>query len=370
MEDLRALFVETAPTSLLISGLVIGIVFGAIVFRTNFCTMGGISDMMTFGDTRRFRAWILAIATGMIGTQALAYNEVVDPNTSMYVGASFNWLGNVVGGLLFGFGMVFAGGCASRNVARVGGGDLRALITLIVMGLFAYMSIGGLLATTRQAVQQFGAVDMPSVGSETTSLGTAFANATGYEPAAGGLVLAVILGLSLIAYCLADTKFRKSPIHLFAGIGIGACIIAGWAATGLAFDEFADQVVQPISLTFVRPAGDTIEWMQRSTAIGLPGFGVATVFGGIAGAFLMAQMMGRFRLQTFSDTSDTLRSLFGAALMGMGGVAALGCTVGQAMTGVSTLAAGSFLTFGAIVIGGIAGVRALNYQLMRQAEAA
>lgn len=370
MEQLRTLFVENAPLPLILSGLCIGFIFGAIVLRTNFCTMGGISDMLTFGDTRRFRAWLLAIAVAMIGTQALVYAGIVDTSNTMYVGASFTWLGNLVGGFLFGLGMVYAGGCASRNVARVGSGDLRALVTLIVMGLFAYMAIGGLFAIPRQSVQQFMAIDMPALGTDDTNLGAAVANALGVEKATGGLLLALVLGLAMIAYVFANARFRKSPEHLTAGFVIGLCIVAGWAVTGLAFDEFADEVVRPISLTFVRPTGDALDWIQRSTAIGWPSFGVASVFGAILGAFATAVSMGRFHLQSFADTNDTLRTLFGAALMGIGGVAALGCTVGQAMTGVSTLAIGSFLSFAAIVAGGVAGVRALEWQLMREAEAA
>ncbi|MEO1204811.1 MAG: YeeE/YedE family protein [Pseudomonadota bacterium] len=369
MEELRSFFVDNAPASLMWAGLAIGIAFGAIVFRTNFCTMGGISDMLSFGDTRRFRAWLLAIAVAMIGTQTIQYAGFVDTNTSMYIGSTFTWLGHVLGGLLFGFGMVFSGGCASRNVARVGGGDLRALFTLVVMGLFAYMTIGGIFGLLRQSTQQLMAVDMEDMGQETTNLGTAASAAFGLDPATGGLMFALIFGLVTIGFCFAEPRFRSSWTNILAGVGIGLCIVAGWAATGLAFDEFADTVVSPISLTFVRPSGDTLEWMQRSTAVGLPSFGVATVFGGMLGAFLMAMAMGRFRLQTFTDTSDTLRTLFGAALMGIGGVTALGCTVGQAMTGISTLAIGSFVTFAAIVAGAVFGVRALEYQLMRQAEA-
>ncbi len=370
MEQLRTLFVENAPLPLVLSGLLIGLVFGAIVLRTNFCTMGGISDMLTLGDTRRFRAWLLAIAVAMVGAQALTFAGVVDTSNTMYVGPSFTWLGNLIGGFLFGLGMVYAGGCASRNVARVGSGDLRAVVTLLVMGVFAYMTISGLLALPRQSVQQFMAIDMPALGADDTNLGAAFANAAGLEKATGGLVLALVIAGALAAFIFADARFRKAPVHIFAGLGIGACIVAGWLATGLAYDEFADEIVRPISLTFVRPTGDTIDWIQRSTALGWPSFGVASVFGAIIGAFIAALSMGRFHLQTFADTNDTLRTLAGAALMGIGGVTALGCTVGQAMTGVSTLAIGSFLSFAAIVAGGVAGVRALEWQLMREAEAA
>lgn len=367
MEELRVAFAENAAVYLLISGLLIGAVFGAIVYWTNFCTMGAISDFMTFTDFRRFRSWILAAATGLAATQALAYWGVVDLSLSMYLPTTFNWVGYVLGGLMFGFGMVFSGGCASRNVARVGGGDMRALFTLIVMGIFAYMAIGGLIGPLRASLSQFAAVDLAGSGLETQSIGEVIALGLGWDTATGNFAVAMAIAAAALIYCFADSSFRSAPNAIFAGLGIGLCVAAGWAVTGLAYDEFADVARAPISLTFVRPTGDTLEWMQRYTALGLPDFGVATVFGAILGAFFTALAMGRFHLITFSDVSDTLRSMFGAALMGVGGVMALGCTVGQALTGVSTLAIGSFVTFAAIVAGGMLGVKALERALMAEA---
>ena len=170
----------------------------------------------------------------------------------------------------------------------------------------------------------------------------------------------------MLVYCFGGAGFRTSPVHIWSGIGIGLCAVAGWALTGLAFDEMSDRPTQPISLTYVRPTADAIEWLERYTAARLPGFGVATVFGAILGAFLVAVAKGRYRVTGFADTSDMLRSLMGAMLMGVGGVMALGCTIGQGITGVSTLALGSFLTFAAIVTGGVAGVKALERWLMAQ----
>jgi hypothetical protein len=136
--------------------------------------------------------------------------------------------------------------------------------------------------------------------------------------------------------------------------------VAGWALTGLAFDDMAAKPTPPSSLTYVRPTGDALQWLTLYTAAPMPGFGAASVFGALLGACAASLMMGRFRIATFSDPSDTLRNLAGAALMGIGGVMALGCTVGQAITGVSTLALGSFLTFAAIIAGGFWGLRALE----------
>lgn len=357
---MRDLIQQNPGAWLATGGLVIGLVFGFLVYRTNFCTMGSISDFMSFGDYRRFRAWVLAATVALTGTQLLAAAGLVALEKSMYLAPNLNWFGHIAGGLMFGFGMVFAGGCASRNLARVGGGDLRSLMTLIVMGLFAYMAIGGILGPLRSWLEQATSIDLGGLKLGTQSLG----DLAGRVVAKGHGLAAAAIGLVAVIYCFKDASFRGSPVHIIAGVGVGLCVVAGWALTGLAFDDMADKPTTPISLTYVRPTADTIEWLQRFTAVRMPGFGVTTVLGAILGAFIAAKSMGRFQLSTFSNIGDTKRSLFGAALMGIGGVMALGCTVGQAITGISTLAIGSFLTFGAIVIGGILGMKKLEASLM------
>ncbi len=367
MSSLRDLILQNPSLWLALGGLVIGIVFGFVVYRTNFCTMGSISDFMNFGDYRRFRAWLLATAVAIAGTQALSIAATIPIEKSMYLAPTLNWFGHIAGGLMFGFGMVFAGGCASRNLARTGGGDLRALLTLIVMGLFAYMTIGGIIGPLRANVEQWTAFSLADVGGlklKTQSIGDMFGALTRLGPMSGNAIAAAIIAGATALYCFRDESFRTSPVHIFSGIAVGLCAVAGWLLTGLAFDEMADKPTSPISLTYVRPTADSIEWLQRFTAGRMPGFGVTTVFGAIVGAFLAAVSMGRFRVTTFSGAGDTKRSLLGAMLMGVGGVLALGCTVGQAITGVSTLAIGSFLTFAAIVAGGMQGMKTLERILM------
>jgi hypothetical protein len=364
MVGLRELVAGNAAMVLAVGGFLIGAVFGAIVFRTNFCTMGSISDIVNLGDWRRFRAWLLAIATAIVGVQWLQHIGVVPLGKSMYLSANLNWVGNILGGLMFGFGMVFAGGCASRNLARVGGGDLRSLFVLVVLGLFGYMTIGGVLGPARAALEQATAVNLGLADQSLTSIAGAALRLN--AATAGFMTTAIVVGI-LLAASLMDESFRSSPVDIIAGIGVGICVVAGWALTGLAFDELAERPVQPISLTYVRPTGDTLEWLQRYTALGWPGFGVASVFGAVFGAFVAAKAMGRFKLTTFSDKGDTIRSLMGAALMGTGGVLALGCTVGQGITGLSTLALGSFITFAGLVIGGVWGMKMLERWILAEA---
>jgi hypothetical protein len=277
----------------------------------------------------------------------------------MYLAPTLNWLGNIAGGLIFGVGMVLAGGCPSRNLARAGGGDLRSLLTLIVLGLVGSMTIVGLLAPLRAALERATSLAAGAAAS-TQSLGDLAGAWAGVAPATANATATAVLALPALAWCFGSAKFRASPMHVLSGLAVGLTVVTGWALTGLAWDEMADRPAAPTSLTYIRPVGDTLQWLTLFTATPLPGFGVATVLGALAGAFAAAVAMGRFRLATFSDAADTLRNLAGAALMGVGGVMAMGCTVGQAVTGVSTLAVGSLLAFAAIVAGGFLGLRLLQ----------
>jgi uncharacterized membrane protein YedE/YeeE len=361
MPPLRDAMLQNAPTVLAFGGLLIGFVFGAVVYRTNYCAMGSLSDIYNFRDYRRLRAWVLAAATALIGTQLLAGAGVVPIERSMYLAPTLNWFGNIAGGLAFGVGMVLAGGCPSRNLARAGGGDLRALLTLVVLGLVGFMTIAGLLAPVRAALER--ATSIAAGTSPTQGFGDLLGAYAGLTRGAAGATAAAGIAALALAFCFGSARFRRSAVHVVSGAAVGLAVVAGWALTGLAYDEMAPRPLPPISLTYVRPVGDALQWLTLFTATPVPGFGAASVFGALAGAFAAAVAMGRFRFVTFADAGDTLRNLLGAALMGVGGVMAMGCTVGQAVTGVSTLALGSFLAFAAIVAGGFLGLRLLERSL-------
>jgi len=356
MALLREGVAQRADLYLALGGLLLGGLFGWVVFATNFCAMGSLSDIYNFGDWRRFRAWLLAAAVALVGAQLLATEGWVELDKSMYLAASgFNWVGHVIGGLMLGFGMVFAGGCPSRNLARAGSGDVRSLLVLIVLGLFAHMTLGGLLAPPRAALEQ---ATMIALGVQ--DLGHLAGKMAGIPVATANLLATGLLAAGALAFCLWDARYRASPGHIWSGVAVGLTVVAGWAMTGLAFDDMAAKPAPPASLTYVRPIGDALQWLTLFTAAPMPGFGAASVFGALLGACAAALTMGRFHVSTFADASDTLRNLAGAALMGIGGVLALGCTVGQAITGVSTLALGSLLTFAAIVAGAFWGLHALE----------
>ncbi|MCF6302232.1 MAG: YeeE/YedE family protein, partial [Devosiaceae bacterium] len=289
----------------------------------------------------------------------LQFLGVVNTADSIYLTPNLGWAGAIVGGLMFGFGMVFAGGCLSKNLVRAGAGDMRSLMVLMMTGLFGFMTIGGLLGPLRVALFAPLSVDMGSFGLETQGLGEVASNLTGMDLSTASLVVVILVAAGLLFYCFKDAGFRSSPSHLIAGVGIGLCVVAGWFLTGLAYDEFAP--VAPISLSYVRPTGDTLDYLMRFTAIGAPGFGVVTLAGALLGGFVGALSNKSFALATFANTQDTYRNMFGAAFMGIGGVLALGCTVGQGLTGISTLAIGSVIAFVAIVAGGIAGIKAMEH---------
>lgn len=363
MENLAAWLVETGPSALAWGGLALGVVFGFTVQKSNFCSMGSLSDIHNFGDWKRFRVWMLAIAVAIAATFVLQAMGAIDVGRSMYLPAVLPLGGAIVGGLVFGFGMVFGGGCATRNLVRVGAGDLRSLVVLLVMGLFAYMTIGGILGPWRVALLDPLSVDLSASGAATQGIGDLLAASTGMASGTASVAAAAAIVLALLAFCFKDAGFRSSFGSILTGIILGLCIAAGWLLTGLSFDELASEPVALQSLTFVRPAGDTLDWLMRYTAAPIPDFGVASALGVIAGAFAGAISSRRFALAGFADRADLTRNLAGAALMGVGGVLALGCTIGQGMTGVSTLALGSFVALGAIIVGGFIGLRVFERML-------
>jgi hypothetical protein len=336
------------------------VLFGAVAQRTNFCTMGAVSDMVNLGDTRRWRAWLLAMATAVILSQWLSRSGVVDLDRSMYLTANLSLGGHILGGLLMGVGMVLAGGCPSRTLVRAGTGDLKALFTLIVIGIVGYAAIGGVLGVPRATFDAWTQIPLGRFGMPTQSLGDIIAVLTAWPQWLARAGVTALVAGAVLVYCFADAGFRASSRDIAAGLGVGGAVALGWAVTGLAFDELATTPMTPQSLSYVRPAGDALEWIERATAYGWPGFGPSTVFGALLGAGLAGWSHGQIRLATFRAPGDTLMMMAGAALMGLGGVMALGCTVGQGVTGASTLALGAFITFAANVAGARLGFKLLE----------
>jgi uncharacterized membrane protein YedE/YeeE len=338
-------------------GFIVGLVFGAVVQKTNFCTMGGLSDMVLMGDGRRFRAWLLAIAVAIIGTQALHFAGLINVDKSIYLSANLGWLGAILGGAMFGFGMTQTGGCASKTLVRLGSGNLKSLIVMIVLGIFAYMTLRGLLALPRLQLETTN-IDLTQRGLANQNLGEMAGAAIGLPAAAARAGVAAALALLLLVICFKDAGFRRSVPDIVSGVVVGLCAVAGWVVTGvLAADEF--NPVQLASITFVAPAGESLQYLMTFTGSTI-NFGIAVVGGVIVGGFLMAVTTGSFRLESFADRQDLIRHLGGAMLMGAGGVLALGCTIGQGLTGMSTLALGSMIAWLSILGGGYLGIKYLE----------
>ena len=232
-----------------------------------------------------------------------------------------------------------------------------------MLGVSAYAALGGLFGPVRAELTRLTAVNLAPFGFTSQSLGAMLSRDFGGDAERTGLAFGGILALGLFLFCFMDKGFRSSKLHVLAGLGVGLSVAAGWAVTGYLFDDLAVRPIVPASLTFVRPTGDSMEWLMRFTAAPMPGFGVACVAGTLLGAFAVARATKRFRLATFADVADTRRHLFGAMLMGIGGIMASGCTMGQAVTGLSTLSLGSMLAFSGILGGGVLGVKALERSL-------
>lgn len=341
---------------------IVGIIFGAVVNKTNFCTMGAVSDWVNMGNKGRLRAWFLAIGIAILVTQVLQFKGIIDLSEAIYLTPNFGWLGSLSGGLLFGVGMTLASGCANRTLVRVGGGNLKSLVVMIVIGLTAYMTMRGLLSSFRMNVIEASNINLADYGFANQGIDTFISRALGLDrPVLVRGVVAIAVAAGLIIFALKGNELRRSFDNLLAGISIGLIIPAGWYITGvIGFDDFEPLRLE--SYTFTGPTGDSLMYLQTFSGSTIS-FGVAAVFGVILGSFLYAIMTGRFRLETFISRNDMIRHLLGGLFMGFGGVLALGCTIGQGVTGMSTLALGSLLVLISIIFGCALTMKVDYYQM-------
>ena len=346
MEDFELAIVHYVAAG----AFVLAAVFGFVSNKTNFCAMGAVSDMLHMGSLGRLGAWFFAMGLAILGAQGLHAAGLVDLAGAIYLTPNFGWLGYVLGGVAFGVGMTLAGGCGQRNLVRFGGGNLKALVVLLVLGITAYTTVRGLLGLARITIFEAPNVDLEMHDLDDQGLATMLAAALGMDdPGTLRIVLAVLLGGGFVAFALAQSEFRRSADNLLAGIVIGAVITGGWFVTGyIGNDDFEPVPLE--SMTFVAPTGNVINYLMTFTGSTI-NFGIAAVLGMIAGSFLYAVLSGSFRIETFGTRSEMLNHLAGGLLMGFGGVLALGCTIGQGVTGMSTLAAGSLIAVAGIVFG-------------------
>ncbi len=350
---------EEIPAGVLVSalGFVLGMVFGATAQRTNFCTMGAISDAVFMGDWNRFRAWMLAIAVAILGSQVLHMSGTVDLATSIYLTSDLGWAGAIIGGLLFGFGMTLTGGCGNKTLVRLGAGNLKSVVVALFIGIFAYMTLRGLTGLARVELEDAINVDLSAAGMADQGM-PAFLGLMGVPESAARLIVVAAVAGGLLWFVLKSRDFRASKADVAGGVIIGVLVPVAWYVTGvIGFDDFEPTPLA--SFTFVAPVGESIQYLMTFTGSTI-NFGIAVIGGIIIGSFIAAKSSGEFRVEAFTDADDMVRHMVGGSIMGIGGVMALGCTVGQGITGMSTLAIGSVLALLSLLFCGYFGMKYLQ----------
>jgi uncharacterized membrane protein YedE/YeeE len=327
---------------------------GFLSQRTHFCTMGAIADVVNMEDWTRARQWLLAIGVAMIGFAALSDMGQIDASKSLYASNRIMWLSTLVGGLMFGYGMVIASGCANKALVRIGGGNLKSVVVFMAMGVSAFATMKGLTAVLRVNTVDTVALDMPA-GASLTAL-------------AGGNWVAYLLGAALVLAVLRHKDFLSFE-NLLAGLGVGALVVSVWWITGhLGFVAEHPETLEPVylatssgrmeALTFVSPVAQSLDWLMfYSDKSKVLTTGVASVAGVIVGAWASAITSKTFRWEGFANACDLGNHLWGSVLMGVGGVTAMGCTFGQGLSGVSTLSLNAFMAIAAIIVGAVVALR-------------
>lgn len=365
-------------TWVVVGGFFLAFAFGAIANRANFCTMGAVADIVNMGHWGRMRMWLLAIAVAMIGANLLFATGLIDLTQTIYQRPRLNWLSLILGGALFGVGMSLAGGCANKNLVRVGGGSVRALVVLTFLGISAYMTLRGLFGQWRASYLDPVSVYLPSFGLADQSLASVVALASGLPATTALMVTLTLVAVALLAFIFKDKRFRGNAMQWTAGVVIGLIVTAGWYLTGhIGFGEnpetlemvyFGTNTRTLESMSFVAPVAFSLEilmfWTDQSLRVT---FGIAAGVGVIAGSLAWALWSKSFHWEGFSSVADLRNQIIGGILMGFGGVTALGCTVGQGISGVSTMAIGSFLALAGIFAGSAATLKYIAWRAERDA---
>ncbi len=352
----------------LLLALLVAIALGAAMHKTRFCTMGGVSDWVNMGHKGRLGAWFFAIAIAAGGVLLLEAADVLAvQNKSLgsfppYRTAQFAWLRYLLGGAVFGVGMTLGGGCGSRTLVRVGGGSLKSLVVLVVTAIAAY-----LIVWTDLYQKLFGVwiapttVNLARWGIPSQEFGAVVGSLAGVQDTRMlHLILGGFMVILMFFFVLRSRDFRENFDNLFGGAAVGLAVVAGWTITGgplsEAWGEYALLATEPPirvaaqSFTFISPMADTWNYLLN-LRFSLVSFGMMSLSGVIIGSFLYAILTKKFRLEWFASGWDFANHVVGGVLMGIGGVLAMGCTIGQGVTGVSTLALGSMLALSAMIFG-------------------
>ena len=374
----------TIHVEILLLVFAIAVIMGAVANKTNFCTMGAVSDWVNMGDRGRLRAWLLAMAVALIGVLALEASGVVALATATfppYRTPNFSWLRYLLGGFLFGIGMTLGSGCGNKTFVRIGAGNLKSLVLLVAFAAPAsYLMLWGSLGDAGFFDRVFNswiqptAINLQQYGIENQGLGAIVAGLAGIKDVARAhLIAGAVIALFMLVFIFRSGEFRGSSDNVLGGAVIGLAVVAGWWITGgplgkewldwAQLEAEAPSRVAVQSYTFISPMGDTARLVMSPNNLLLVNFGVMALGGVIAGSFLYAVVTRSFRVEWFANLGDFLAHAAGGVLMGTGGVLAMGCTIGQGVTGVSTLAAGSMLAVGSIVFGSALTMKVQYYLL-------
>jgi len=383
------------------STFVISVILGAVVNKTNFCTMGAVSDMVNIGDYGRFRAWILAIAVATLGVSLFEYMGLVNVTETFpgYRGSQLIYVENILGGILFGIGMTFASGCGNKTLIRIGGGNIKSILVFAIIALIAYYMTNPFPDSdkTLYSVLFYDWVNPLAVSLDNNQdIGALIGNLINSENSQTlRLIAGLVIASAMLLYVFKAADFRSSKDNILAGIIIGLIILSAWYTSSninvIAEDEYyslsdyyaewdmlaeddegrpaTGRTLNAQSFTFINPIGQTYGYIKGAFDSALLTFGLISVFGVILGSFLWSLITRSFRIEWFFDFKDFRNHIFGAILMGFGGVLALGCTIGQGITGMSTLALGSILTFISIIFGSALTMKIQYYKLVYEDEA-
>ncbi len=359
----------------------VAVVLGAVTSKTNFCAMGAVSDWVNIGDTGRMRAWVFSMAVALAGVVALEATGTVNLSGETfppYRTANFAWIRYLLGGLLFGVGMTLASGCGNKTMVRIGGGSLKSLTVLVVAAICAYLMLW--TPVFEKAFLPWisaTSVNLQAHGVANQELGTVLAGMFGMSISKHlNLAVAAAVAAALLIFCFRSSHFTADSDHMLGGAVVGLAVVFGWWLTGGAigreWKDYADMStavpsrVQVQSYTFIAPMGDTLRYLLDPRNLSLVNFGVMALSGVILGSALWSILAREFRFEWFAGWKDFGAHVLGGALMGTGGVLAMGCTIGQAVTGVSALAVGSILAFFAIVIGAAATMKYQYWRIQRE----
>jgi len=387
----------SAQSFFLWSTFVVALIMGAVVNKTNFCTMGAVSDWVNMGDTGRMRAWVLAIAVGVLGVMGLEAAGMVNVTNTFppYRQMNFPWLENLLGGLLFGVGMVLGSGCGNKTLIRIGGGNIKSIMVLLVIAVIAYFMVNPFPGSDKTLYSTlFYSWTNPTAVALSTNQDLG-AMLFGENAATGRMVMGAVIGGLMLVWAFRSADFRGNFDNILGGLVVGLAVLGAWYVTSnimidadgdvLTLQGYAQDwdlyapadAVQPASITalasqsftFINPMGQTLGYAMGGFDRSLLTFGLMALAGVIAGSLLWSLISRSFRIEWFASGRDFVNHLIGAILMGFGGVLAMGCTIGQAVTGFSTLALGSILTFAAIVLGSALTMKIQYYKMVYEDDA-